>query len=127
MRFCIRTLRAPVPSRAIDIDPEAAFFTGKAAEDWVFDDYERARARALSEYLAIAADQHPAVTEFRDRTLGGNLLSPEEALNVLNTPESLTEDLRGLGLHTEDSRQRRDLANSRVADVACPYPLNFLL
>ena len=86
------------PSRAFEVDPEAALLTGKTAEDWVFDDYERARARALSEYMAMAADQHPAVTEFRDRTLGGNLLSAEEALNVLNTPESLTEDLRGLGI-----------------------------
>ena len=90
------------PSRALETDPEAALLTGRTAEDWVFDDYERARARALSEYMAIAADQHPAVTEFRDRTLGGNLLSSEEALNALNTPDSLPEDLRGLGRLLEE-------------------------
>jgi hypothetical protein len=87
------------PGRGFDINPDTAFLSGEAADDWVFDEYERARARAISEYMAIAADRYPAVTEFRDRTLGGNLLSPEEALNLLNRPESLTEDLRSLGRH----------------------------
>jgi hypothetical protein len=31
------------------------------------------------------------------------------------------------GLHTEDARQRCDLAHSRVTNGACPYPLNVLL
>jgi hypothetical protein len=31
------------------------------------------------------------------------------------------------GLHTEDARQRCDLAHSRVTYGACPYPLDLLL
>jgi len=59
--------------------------------------YVSTRARAISEFLAVLADARPDVTEFRERVLGGRLLSPEEATTVMDAPGGVEEGLRQLG------------------------------
>jgi hypothetical protein len=82
--------------------PAPAPEEGVAAEDWVFDAYERARARAISEYMALYADQHPAVIEFRKKSLGGNLLTLDAAHAFLETSRPDLENLSRLGSHLAD-------------------------
>ena len=68
-------------------------------DDSVFDPSEIAQAQAISEYMAGDADQHPAVMEFRNRVLGGNSVSAEEARRIIETPGQVSTDLHGLGSH----------------------------
>jgi hypothetical protein len=59
-------------------------------------DYVSARASALSEFLAMLADSRPDVAEYREKVLGGRLLSPEEAEAIVNAVEDRQEELQKL-------------------------------
>jgi hypothetical protein len=59
--------------------------------------YVTARASAISESWAMLADARPDVTEFREKLLGGRLLSSEEAEAMVSVPEDGQEELRELG------------------------------
>ena len=59
--------------------------------------YVRTRARAVSEYLAVYADERSDVSEYREKILGGRWLSPEDARALLGSQEPVVEDLRELG------------------------------
>jgi hypothetical protein len=63
-----------------------------------FDSYVSMRAKAISEALAMLADERPDVTEFRETVLDGRLLSPEEASAIMDAPEDTLDELRELEL-----------------------------
>jgi hypothetical protein len=52
----------------------------------VLDDLERERAAAFEEHLARIAANEFRVRRFRDRVLGGELLTPEQALTLIHSP-----------------------------------------
>jgi len=58
--------------------------------------YVETRARLISEFLAMLADQRADVTKFREEALGGRLLSADEA-RTMEAPGEVQEDLRKLG------------------------------
>jgi hypothetical protein len=62
-------------------------------------EYVSARAKAISEFLAILADQRPDVTEFRRKSLGESLLAPEEARTILAASGTVVEEALKLGAH----------------------------
>jgi len=65
----------------------------------MFDPSEIAQAKAMSEYMAGDADQLQPVIEFRNRVLGGDLVSLEEARTLIETPGDVSTELHGLGNH----------------------------
>jgi hypothetical protein len=52
----------------------------------VLDDLERERAAAFEEHLARIAANEIRVRSFRDKVLGGELLTPEQALTLIHSP-----------------------------------------
>jgi hypothetical protein len=59
--------------------------------------YVTARASAISEFVAMVADARPDVTEFREKVLGGRLLSSEEAGAIVSAAEGEQDELQELG------------------------------
>jgi hypothetical protein len=71
------------------------------AESFFIDSVGQAALRAVSAYAALKADEDPRVTGFRTRVLGRQLLSREQATDLLHSYAArfLTLDqLRGLGV-----------------------------
>jgi hypothetical protein len=60
-------------------------------------EYVSARAKAVSEFLAMLADQRPDVTEFRRKALGERLLASEEARATVGAAGTVAEEVRKLG------------------------------
>jgi hypothetical protein len=52
----------------------------------VLDDLERERAAAFEEHVARIAANDSRVRRFRDKVLGGELLTPEQALTLIHSP-----------------------------------------
>jgi len=50
------------------------------------DSYEKERAEALGEYLALRASLHPLVKRFREEVLGGRTLTPRQAYELVDSP-----------------------------------------
>ena len=50
------------------------------------DGYEKDRAEALGEYLALRASMHPLVRRFREEVLGEKVLTSEQAYALVNSP-----------------------------------------
>jgi hypothetical protein len=65
-------------------------------------EYVSARAKAISEFLAMLADQRPDVAEFRRKSLGGRLFAPEEARAIVGAPGTVAEEARKLGARLTD-------------------------
>jgi len=60
--------------------------------------YMSTRAAVISEVWSALVDERPDVTEFRRTVLGENLLSPEEASTIVNSPSNALGELRALDL-----------------------------
>lgn len=60
-------------------------------------EYVSARAKAISEFLAMLADQRPDVAEFRRKSLGECLLGAEESRAILDVSGTVAEEARNLG------------------------------
>jgi hypothetical protein len=79
-----------------ELGPDTTAPLGEEIEALVFDTSESARARAISEYMSVIADQHPDVIGFRNSALGGNLVSAEEARAIIEKPGDVSTDLHRL-------------------------------
>src|SRR5215210_5961269 len=65
---------------------EAEFSDEELESEPLLSAYTTARGRALSEYAAGVADQHPDVIEFRDKVLCRQRLTPDESWALLQSP-----------------------------------------
>jgi len=65
-------------------------------------EYVSARAKAISEVLAMLADQRPDVANFRRKVLGGRSRTPEEAQAMVGTAGAVADEVHKLGARLAD-------------------------